>query len=442
MRQFNRIISIPIWESAKKYLFNMIWLFLEKIVQVFSGLLLGIIIARYLGPSNLGKIAFSVSFAGLFIPIANLGLENIVIRELINNKSNNILGSAFLLRLFGSLIAIGLILITCKALDLTQSQLVLILAVAFSTIFNSFYVINYYFQSKVLGKNIVIPSIISLGISAVIKIILLTLRAPYQYFVWALLIDSITLAIGLAVSYTKSGKSLSRWKVNRVIVVNLLKESWPLIISGVAVSIYMKIDQVMIKIILSDEAVGQYAAAVRLSEAWYFIPAIILSTLFPAIISIKSIDEKKYYERLQYLFNMMALLAIIIAIPTTLLSARIVDFLYGDAYYLTASVLRIHIWAGLFVFIGGSVSKWLIAENLQLYSMIVSIMGAIINVILNIILIKHYGIVGAAWATLIAYSVAAYFALALFSKTRIMFSKLTKAISLTWIYYGNNEKEQ
>jgi len=157
-------------------------------------------------------------------------------------------------------------------------------------------------------------------------------------------------------------------KFKRETAVSLLKDSWPLILSSMVIAIYMKIDQVMIKEMLDAEAVGNYAAAVRLSEAWYFIPMVISSSLFPAIINAKKISEKLYYDRLQKLYNLMVWMAISIALPMTFLSDWIVNLLYGAKYSEAGDVLMIHIWAGVFVFLGVASGKWFVAENLQLLS--------------------------------------------------------------------------
>jgi O-antigen/teichoic acid export membrane protein len=195
-------------------------------------------------------------------------------------------------------------------------------------------------------------------------------------------------------------------KFKSKIAISLLKDSWPLILSGLIIAIYMKIDQVMIKEMLDNEAVGNYAAAVRLSEAWYFIPMIISSSLFPAIINAKKISEELYYKRLQKLYDLMVWIAIAIALPMTFLSDWFVALLYGEQYNQAGSVLMIHIWAGILVFFGVARYKWTLTENLQKFEIIIDIIGAISNILFNYILIPIYGISGAAYATLISYFMA------------------------------------
>ena len=285
---------------------------------------------------------------------------------------------------------------------------------------------------------------ITLAISSVIKIGLILNEAPLIAFAAMVIFDSIVLSLGLIYFYLKQlgrgselsavqekryqcGKILS-FKFSRTMAIELLKASWPLILSGLVISVYMKIDQIMIKEMIDVEAVGQYAAAVRISEAWYFIPMVIVSSLFPAIINAKKISKNLYHSRLQNLYDLMVWMAIIIALPMTFWNDWIVNFLYGKEYSQAGNILMIHIWAGVFVFLGVANGKRLLSENLQIFSTINTTIGAVVNVFLNYILIKKYGISGAAWATLVSYFVAAYLSLILNKKTRKSFVDLTKSI--------------
>jgi len=170
----------------------------------------------------------------------------------------------------------------------------------------------------------------------------------------------------------------------------------------------MKIDQVMIKNMLDAKAVGNYAIAVRLSEVWYFIPMAITNSLIPAIINAKKISEKLYYERLQKLYDLMTWLSIGISLPIMLLSTKIIELLFGIQYQEAAGVLKIYVWAGVFVFLGVASSQYLLAENYIKIEALRTVIGAIVNIILNIVLIPIYEIQGAAIATVISYFVSTF----------------------------------
>jgi O-antigen/teichoic acid export membrane protein len=428
IRKFTgKINTLKNHTGAMKYLKNTSWLFAEKILRMTLGLFVGIWVARYLGPEQFGLFSYAQSFVALFTAFATLGLDGIVIRELIKDESqrDKLLGTAFTLKLMGGIAVLLFLAIAMFFQSSDSLTTILIFIIASATIFQSFNVIDFYFQSKVLSKYVVYSNVLSLLISSIIKVVLILNEAPLIDFAWVVLFDSFILAIGFIYFYLKNELSFRMWRFNKEQAVTLLKDSWPLILSGVVVTVYMKIDQIMIKEILSNEAVGQYAAATRLSETWYFIPVVISASLFPAILNAKQQSEMLYYSRLQKLYTLMVWLAIAIALPMTFLSDWVINLLYGDAYNQAGNVLMIHIWSGVFVFFGCAWAKWMLAESFQLTIMKMQILSLITNVILNSILIPLYGIEGAAVATFLSYSLG-HTVFALF------FSNQKRAVKMFW----------
>lgn len=420
-------------QGFMRYFTNTSWLMGEKILRMGVGLFVGIWVARYLGPEKFGLLSYAQSFVFLFTAVATLGLDGIVVRELVKDETQRdvLLGTAFGLKLVGAILILPVLAIGVQLTSNDDDTNILVFIIASATIFQSFNVIDFYYQSKVLSKYVALANTVSLALSSVIKIALILNNAPLMAFAIMTIFDVAILSIGLIVYYKKSSHlQLFNWCFEWQMAKSLLKNSWPLMLSGLVISVYMKIDQVMIKEMLDTESVGQYAAAVRLSEAWYFIPMAIASSLFPAILNAKKVSEELYYLRLQRLYTLMVWLAIAIALPMTFLSDWIVMFLYGNDYAQAGNVLMIHIWAGVFVFLGVASGKWLLTENLQRYYMINTVIGAIVNVVLNYCLIETIGIQGAAWATLISYFFAAYFCLIVFEKTRINFFNITKSFNI------------
>ncbi|MDD3854351.1 flippase [Sulfurimonas sp.] len=446
-----KLKSLQKHSGFMRYFKNTSWLLGEKILRMVVGLFVGIWVARYLGPEQFGLFSYAQSFVGLFAAIATLGLDGIVIRELVKDESrrDELIGTAFWLKLMG---AFAVLLILAIAVNFTSNDHatnIIVFIVAGATVFQAFNVVDFYFQSKVLSKYIVYANVISLFFSSVVKIALILNEAPLVAFAWVVLFDSFVLALGYIYFYirnrhcerseaiqqttviaSKAKQSILSLTFNKSIAVGLLKDSWPLILSGIVVSIYMKIDQVMIMQMLDTNAVGQYAAAVRISEAWYFIPMVVASSLFPAIINAKKQSEELYYTRLQRLYDLMVWMAIAIALPMTFLSDWIVNLLYGGQYHEAGSVLMIHIWAGVFVFLGVASGKWFVSENLQILAFWRTFSGMAMNVILNFILIPKYGVNGAAVATLISYSVAGFLFDYFNAKTRKVFFMKLDTINL------------
>lgn len=444
-----KLKSLKNHQGFMKYFRNTSWLFGEKILRMVVGLFVGVWVARYLGPEQYGLLSYAQSFVGLFAAFATLGLDGIVVRELVKDESrrDELIGTAFWLKLAGSIVVLSLLAIAVNFTSNDSDTNVIVFIIASATVFQAFNVVDLYFQSRVLSKYVVYANVISLFISSMVKIALILNEAPLIAFAWMVLFDSVVLAMGFICFYIKHSRhstpatrhsaldaeSNSKFKIQnltfkRETAISLLKDSWPLILSGIVISIYMKIDQVMIKEMLGNEAVGQYAAAVRLSEAWYFIPMVITSSIFPAIINAKKQSEELYYARLQRLYDLMVWMAIAIALPMTFLSDWVVNLLYGVQYNQSGTVLALHIWTGVFVFLGVASSKWFVSENLQKNSFYRTLAGAILNIFLNYLLIPLYGIYGAAIATLASQAVASYLFNVTNKKLRYTFLLQTNAI--------------
>jgi len=408
-----------------KYFKNTSWVLVEKIIRFTVGLFVGVWVARYLGPERFGLLSYAQSFVGLFTIIASLGLDGIVVRELVknNNLNDEIIGTAFWLKLIA---AFGVLLILAIAINLTSNDTytnILIFIIASATIFQSFNVVDFYFQSKVISKFVVYANIISLFLSSIVKITLILNEAPLVAFAWVILFDSFILACGFIYFYIKKNLKfkIKNLKLKIKTATSLLKDSWPLILSGIAISIYMKIDQVMIKEMMNAEAVGQYAAAVRLSEVWYFIPMVITASLFPAIVNAKKVSEKLYYGRLQKLYDLNFFIALILGLPVIVFSNFIVELLYGQQFNQSAQILSIHMFCGFLVFMGVVRGKWMLNENLQRYDLFIHIIGAIANIIFNYIFISLLGIIGAAYGTLLSYIFTLFFSSLIIRKIRPSF---------------------
>lgn len=403
----------------------------EKVVRSFIAFLVGIYIARYLGPGQYGLLSYAISFAGLFSSFANLGMDQIVVRELVKypEKRDVILGTVFRLRIIGSFVAIFLVTITAYLIREPSYNLLLIVIISSATIFQSLGVVELFFQSRVEAKKNVYAQSSSFFITSLLKILLIIFEQPLVYFAIVHLTEFILLSAGYYIIYRANKLSLSDWKYNGKTAISLFKDSWPLVLSGVVIIIYMKIDQVMIKNLMTVTDVGYYAVAVKLCEAWYFVSITISTSLFPAIVNAKAINESLYLSRLQKLYDILALIAIAIALPVTLFSDFIIQILFGSQYQPAASVLSIYIWAALATFLGVASSQYLISENLTKLAFWRTLLGMIVNVIMNLILIPVYGINGAAISTLVSFSVSV-FAIYFDKKSRLQFFMMMRAVLL------------
>jgi len=403
-----KVLALLKHQGFLKYLRNTSWLMAEQFLRVIAGLFVGIWVARYLGPEQFGVFSYALAFTAIFAGIAKLGLDGIIVRQLINEPQNRdlYLGTAFWLKVIGAFFVMGLMALIVPFTSNNATTNLFIFIIATGVVFQSFEVVEFYFQSQVMAKIISICKVSQLAISSCMKIYLVISQADLVWFVLVTTFDTLSLAISYFVSYKIRNNSMfyKRFKLN--IAKQLLKDSWPLVLSAIVVMIYMRIDQIMIKEILGEYEVGIYSAAVRLSEAFYFIPLLVSASLFPAILNAKKCSEEQYKKRLQQLYTFMVWIAIAIALPVSYLADWLVVFLYGDNYLEAGNVLRIHAWAAMFVFLGVSFSKYLVSENLSKIAFQRTLSGAVSNILLNLWLIPIYGILGAAVATLTSQFVA------------------------------------
>jgi PST family polysaccharide transporter len=209
----------------------------------------------------------------------------------------------------------------------------------------------------------------------------------------------------------------------------MARDSWPLVLSGVAIMIYMKVDQLMFAHMLDDNSVGVYSAAVSVSEVWYFMPVIIASSFFPSMVTVDDRDAVSSRNAFQRLFDVLVLLALGIAIPMTFMSGWVISKLFGAAYLEAGTVLAIHIWASVFVFLGVASERWFVNRNRQVLSMQRTIFGAAANIVLNLVLIPRHGITGAAVATVVAQILAALIFDVFRAETRVLYRMKLAALN-------------
>jgi polysaccharide transporter, PST family len=390
---------------------NAAWLLGDRVLRLGVGLVVGVWVARYLGPAQFGLWNYAIAFVVLLSPLSTLGLESIIVRDLIGTpeRQPTLLGTAFGLKLLASaltmLVGIGLIAGLRPGDQLLHG---LVMITSASLVFQAFDVIDFWFQSRVQSRYVVYARNAAFLAMALVKVALIQLKAPLIAFAWAWFAELGLTAVGLVMAYQRQGNHLWRWQINLAQAKTLLGEGWALALSGMAIMVYMKIDQLMLGSMLGEQSVGIYSAAVRISELWYFIPGAIISSATPAIMQAQQISEALYHQKLQQLLNGVTMLAIAIALPLSFLAKPVVALLFGPRYAEAAAVLVVHIWSAPFVFLGLASMVWITAAGLFGRSLIGTIGGGVANIGLNLYLIPRYGAVGAAIATLLSYVIASY----------------------------------
>lgn len=402
-----------------RYLTNTSWMFAEQVLRMGAGLLVGIWVARYLGPAQYGLFSYATAYAALFGNIAKLGLDGVVVRDLVRDpaKRDIYMGTSFWLKLMGAVAILALMALTLQLTSNDPTTRLYIFIIASGVLFQSFEVVDFYFQSQVLLRFVSICKLIQLTISSLLKLYFVFTNGDLIWFVLISLVDQMTLALSLFVAYRMQGASSFYRYFDIKVAKHLLQNSWPLMLAGLAVTLYMRVDMVMLQEMTGEVEVGIYAAATRISEIWYFLPSIIVASVSPAITQAHSLNAHLYLMRLRQLYSLMAWLAIGIALPLSIFSNAIIQILFGVKFAEAAPVLAIHLWASLAVFLGIASSQYLLIEQLQRISLYRTLIGLICNIVLNLILIPDMGARGAAIATVISYFIAT-FSLFFFKSTR------------------------
>ncbi len=431
---FRLIQKITGWEfstSYKKVIGNTGWLIFDRVLRMTVGIYVTVWVARYLGPEQFGLLNYAFALTAIISLLSTLGLEQIIIRDLVKESSlkNVTLGTAFVLKLSGSFFSIILSILIVSVMRPGEYLTIFIVAIiSLGTLFQSSDVIDLFFKSQVQSKYPVLSKSIPFIIINLFKIYLITNNAPLITFAWAAMAEVAFGALGLIIAYRLTKNNIKEWKFTYKRAKELLFESWPLLLSGIAVLIYMRIDQIMLGQIVGDTSVGHYSAALKLSEVWYTIPIAIMNSATPIITKSFTTDLSQYYVRLQKLFNLMTFIGLGLAIPTTFLAPLIIQVIYGKEYLVSATILSIHIWTSILVGWGLLKDMILVTQGLVKIILVTTLVGAICNVLLNLTLIPYYYGVGAAWATLISQVISVSGVLLFFKQTRIFTGMKIKSL--------------
>jgi len=420
---------------------NVGWLFFDRVLRIGVGLIVIVWLARYLGPERFGQLNYAIAFVGLFGVLATLGLQNIVVRDVVCEPSytEETLGSAAILQIVSGLIAYCII-VSAITLFRSDDELVraLVAIIGMSVLFRASEIAMYWFESQIQSKYTVWVHNSIFFVFSILKLAFIMHSSSVIAFAWVTMLEAFITAIILLLVMNFYGPKLVKLKVSFNRIKGLISDCWPLLLSGVAITIYMRIDQIMIGQMVNDNEVGIYNAAIRVSEVWHFVPIMLVSSAFPAILQERKHSKELFYKRLQHLYDIMVCLSLTIALPMTFFSTPIVALLFGELYEPSGKVLAIHIWAAVFVFLIFINGKWFVAEKRQILNMQRTFLGAIINIVLNTIMIPKFGIEGAAWATVIALSIAGCFFDLVQKETRKIFLMKLKAFNLIRIF--NNIK--
>ena len=429
----NSLLNNP---SFRKYFANTSWLLAERIFRMAVQLFVGIYVARYLGPERFGLLSYANSYVGIFTAIAILGLDGIVVRELVKSpdQRDTFLGTSFLLKVVGTLLMWVLILATLFFSNNDPLTSALIAIIAFGVIFQTFNVIDYNFQAEVKSKYVVHSQIAQLIVSSITKLVLILKGLPLVWFAAVYSLDAIILAVGLAYAYSRNSGSIKKWKWNAKVALALLLDSWPLMFAYMSYLIYAKIDRIMIKEMLDEHNVGIYSAAYILYEAPLFISLMIAKSVYPILVQYYQDNKNKFFQLYSTLSSYMTLLSYLIVLFIFIFHEILIQITFGESFEESSKILMLLSFGMIPMFNAFLRSSYITISGNQKIILYTTLFSAMLNIVLNLLLIKAYGVIGAVYATVFSQTVSLIVLNFAFTNTRSIFFIQAKSLLLFGIW--------
>jgi O-antigen/teichoic acid export membrane protein len=377
---------------------NAGWLLSERILRVLTALFVGTWVARYLGPAQFGEFAYAIAFTAFFQTLACLGLDGVVVRDLARNKQHApvILGTVFRMRIISGILAWCFALLLVAILRPGDKRVLLLVALtAGGIVFQAADTVDLWFQSQSQSKRTVKAKLMAMLVANSAKVFLIIMNVSVIAFAAVQLLEIVLGAVALGLAYRGFPLQI-RWSGARSVARELFRDSWPLLLGGLSIVIYMRINQIILSELAGTQELGIYSAVVPFTDSWSFIPAVLCTSLAPVIARKKQSGENAYYNALQYIFTFMTWGAICLAAVLAILSPVIVNLLLGGSYSASASILAIQVWALIPTFLGVAQGLWVINEGKGRFLLFQTTLGAAVSVGMSFLLVPYYGAIGAA----------------------------------------------
>jgi O-antigen/teichoic acid export membrane protein len=440
MPALNRIINKFKTDSFIRQLKNSIWMMLEYLLRIFAAIFVSIYIARYLGPEEFGIVSYAIAIFTLFLSITRLGMDSVLVRDLAKYSSQESAykGTAFFMMLVASVIAYLLIYMFIDLIEKDNVANVYILIVSFGLLFQSIYVVEYSYQAKTKSKISSLVRMIVLGIGSIVKLYIVYINAELVFFAYAYLFDFFMLFILFLFVHFLTKQI--RFSFDKNLIKPLLQSGWPIMVTSLIGVLYTRIDQYMIKHLLSNYDLGMYVSATKIYEGWSLVPNVVTLSLLPFLTKLHTQNNELYKKVFTIILSCVFWIGIILSIVSFVYSREIIDITFGDAFIDASDAFSIIMFTAPLVAISSVAFRYLTIENLEktiVYKLLITL-G--INVLLNFVLIPFYGIEGAAFATLIAMLISNYFIFYFDKRFKDFLIICNDAIKLNFVRRWKNNK--
>jgi PST family polysaccharide transporter len=401
---------------------NFAWLIGDRLLRMGVGLVVLGAVARYLGAESFGSLRLAIDLAALFGPVATMSVEGIVVRELVSRPSREaaILGTAFALRATGGLLA--LCLATGAAWigsDVTGKEgLALVVVVGMAFLPQSFEVIELWFQRHIRSKHTVAAKGVMVLLGAGVKLGLVAVGAPLYWFALAVVLDAVLAAAALQWVFRRHEGQLHVSEASWLEARRLVRESWPLVLSGILVALYVRCERLLVLDFLGRHAVGVYYASVTVTDMWNYLPILLLNSVYPVLVEARGRDPDRYQRRLQLTFDLVTGAGYAVAVAVGLTASLVIGLIFGVKYSEAGPILVIHACTAPLVFSGSVRAYYFLLESRTVYHTASAAIGIAVNVSSALWLLPRYGVVGAAMAAWLGYLSSGFLSSVLFAPLR------------------------
>ena len=381
---------------------NASWIIVCRIMQSIIALIIGMLSARYLGPSNYGLLNYANSIVAFVVPLAQLGLRNVLVEEIIAHpeREGKTLGTSIVMSVASSILCIFGCLAFVSIVNVGERETFIVCVLySISLVFQMTEMIQYWYQAKLLSKYTSVVSLITYGIVAVYKFFLLVSGKNIYWFAISYALDFFIISIVLFFVYKKVGNQKLSFSFS--LGKQLFSKSKYYIVANMMVTVFAQTDKIMIKMFVGDAENGYYSTAVTCAGITGFVFGAVVDSLRPVIFESKKVSQKDFEKNVTLLYSIIFYMGMIQSVFLTVFAKQVVDILYGPAYLAAIPLLQIITWYSAFSYMGTVRNIWMLAEEKQKYLWILNMSGALLNVVGNLIMIPHIGAAGAAIASVL-----------------------------------------
>lgn len=421
---------MPTHSRNKQFISSFGWQIIEKFVSGFYVLFLSTLMARSYGAATYGEINYIFSLISVLLPISSMGIDIVYSNKYL--KSQHYVGYPIVTPLIVKLVVSVLVLVSINSIgslffeDKNDEFRTAFLIYSIVLVVSSFSIFEAYLQINHKGRSIAVSRLIGLALLMPFKLLVITLTNSLVLICVTFVVEMTVIHI-IQFYMCKNKVEFGR-RVSWAEVKSILSEAIPLVLSSIFVVLYLRIDVLMIAEMLSEKDVGIYVAATKICEVFNVLGFLFVSVCFPYIAKKKLKHNKEYEDLWEFSFHVLTLVSLLISILYSLYSDLIITTLFGPEYSEAIAVSQVYIWSIVFTFVGLASSRYMIFESLNFEVIVLRFLGCLSNILLNYIFIPKWGILGAAYATLISYFITVYLASMVFAKTRVILVSQIKSI--------------